>query len=216
MPFGQRVVSRAVVVRPQDLADQYEELSQTTFIEGLRNGEFPLPFAETFRLDMWVSDVVIAGRGIRLKRNDLIGLELPEMPELQPDLKRSEVHSLQYDPFCLDGDLFLIPVQFDLLELVEQELQFVIEETKIGDGNGIFMWRQFRRQGQTVLAQPVQDLLQLLLASFRRRMVPVPIGQECLVLKFPGLVPMVQRQVTLDLRRRALLIVLFQKPGHSQ
>ena len=80
MPFGQRMVSRSVVVRPQDLADQNEELAQTTFIEGLRNGEFPLPFTETSRLDVRVSDVVIAGRGIRFQSNDLVGLGFAQMP----------------------------------------------------------------------------------------------------------------------------------------
>ena len=118
MPVAQLAIGRLLVVGPQDLTHEDEELADAAMLERSCDGGFALAFAERDPLHVRMR---IAGCSvIRVESCDRIRRWLAELLDQQPDLKRAEIEFFEHDPLGLHGDLLVLEINFDLFELIAE------------------------------------------------------------------------------------------------
>lgn len=139
VPVFQGHIGRRTVVRPQDICDEREEVTETAFTQSTGNGLFSIPLAEPFILQVRVDGLFRTGCRVRFQRDDSITVTALgighrfQFTEIQTDIKGTEINSLQADRFCPNGDKVVPQVEFDRFKFFEERLQFVVQQGKRGE-----------------------------------------------------------------------------------
>ena len=118
VPVADVAIGRLLVVGPQDLTHEDEELADAAMLERSCDRGFAFAFAEGDPLHVRVR---VAGCSfIRIKSCDRVRRLLAKFFDVQPDLELAEVEFFEHDPLSLHGNVPVLEIDFDLFELVRE------------------------------------------------------------------------------------------------
>ena len=161
MPVGKPTISRAGVVSPQDLCHEEKEFSQTPLFQGPGDRVPALAFAEGVTLHMRVRHIIATTGATRIESDHGVRLVAAELIQREPDFERAEVDFFENDPFRPDAESFGEPVHFDVIELVQERLQFLQQQPECGNLRLRLVTFQVFSLMQTILRQSAQRLREL-------------------------------------------------------
>jgi hypothetical protein len=117
VPITEFDVGAGRVVGFQRLPHDQEEVEQPPLPERVLNRHTGIARAESVAIDMRVRHVVVAGGWKRIDGDHLVRIAAADAVDVQHDVERAQVDVLQFDGRRLAGDLGLVQVDLDFVEL---------------------------------------------------------------------------------------------------
>lgn len=125
-PATQWDVGRIGVVSVQDLLDQQEEITDPSFRQSPADGDFAFPLTESVSLHVRMMDVVVSGF---CQGDHPVRLRFSQLSPTEPDLKSTQIDTLQNNGRRLNDDFPFVPVNRDRFKLGVQRSEVGINRT---------------------------------------------------------------------------------------